>query len=323
MRSWKKQRRRQKPPADDLGGGSLEDVTVMQVAQKWGPNKSAYFEDGDSGTSSDEEHYVQSAIEEERKHLSSLNPASFRFFSTIGKLSCSIDVAASVDSAERSADAQELRELRRAVTGAIRDVADASRVLRSDFGDSEADQARRELLLSLVTNGCFYLHLVGSGFKSPHHPALRHMAAVRELLRAVVEATMEEEEEERKEEEEERKEEEEERKEVERKEEESRHVPKQLRTVPSGCFRAVNRTISAGMVITRKKDRLWKNPRARAKIQYGRAAGSRNAQLHKRPPGSRNAQLHKRPSAKTESYPGQISGIDPTKRKSIKLRPPP
>jgi hypothetical protein len=118
------------------------------------------------------------------------------------------------------------------------------------------------------------------------------MVAVRELLSAAVETAEEEAEEE------------------EQVQKETRHVPDQLRTIPDGGFRTVSKTIATGKVVAPGKPGWRKNPRMRNRAKYRRATEQRNAQLHKR--GTTGSGF----------YHGQISGIDPTKRASVKLRPP-
>jgi hypothetical protein len=260
----------------------------MTVAERWGNDRSLYFEDGDSGSSSDEERYVQTAIDEERKHLSTLTPANFRLFSNLRRLPGPLELPSTTD----EIDEVKLDELRTTVRSVTRDVTEVSRLLQDDFGDSEPEKARKQLLLSVLTNGCFYLHLVGSGYKTTKHPALRHIECVKQMLEA--QAAKEEEEE------------------VEREqipEIEERHVPNQLKQVADGGFRAVSRTILSGKVLPPGKGSAKKNPRLRGKAQYKKMKA-----LHDRRVGVKGG-------PGDGFYHGQLSGISQTQTKSVKLHP--
>jgi hypothetical protein len=268
------------PPAE------AEDVAVMQVSKNWGRDRSRYFEDGDSGTSSDEEHYVETAIAEERKHLSALREDSFKAFGNIRRLQKPLDRPDDIDAVEQSIEETELTELRTAVTQTIRDVTDASRDLQII-----ADPARRQLLLSLVTNGCFYLHLIGSGFKSGRHPALSHIQEIKRLLGPPAP----EEEEQHAEEEEEAAPE--------------AHVPVQLRTVRDGAWRPVSRTIATGKVLPPNQPGMRKNPRMRGRVKYRRMKA-----VH-------DARVRRRSDTGSGFYHGQFAGINPDQRHGVKLHP--
>jgi hypothetical protein len=265
----------------------------MQVSKNWGKDRSRYFEDGDSGTSSDEEHYVETAIEEERKHLSALPEDSFKAFAGIRRLQKPPDLPNELRDIDESLDESELTELGKVVTRTIRDVTEASRALQEDFGNSEADSVRRQLFLSLITNGCFYLHLIGNGFKSSRHPALRHIQEVKRLLNATIS----------------KKEDEEEEEEVAEPATAEKHVPDQLRTVPDGGWRPVSRTIATGRVLPPNNPGMRKNPRLRGKVKYRRMKA-----VH-------DARTRTRSGTGSGSYHGQFAGINPAQRGSVKLHP--
>jgi hypothetical protein len=259
----------------------------MQVARSWGRDRARYFEDGDSGTSSDEEHYVEAALAEERKHAGALRADAFAAFERLRRLPAPLARPDDIGAVERSADAAAAAELRGAVAQAIRDVAAASRALRGP-----ADPARRQLLLSLVTNGCFYLHLVGSGFASARHPALAHIGAIKRVLAG---GGGEEEEGGARAEEEE--------------EAPAAHVPAQLRTVPDGAWRPVSRTIATGRALPPNLPGMRKNPRMRGRVKYRRMKAAHDARVRGRS------------GAGSGFYHGQFAGIDPQQRGAVRLHP--
>jgi hypothetical protein len=262
----------------------------MQVSKKWGQDRSLYFEDGDEGTSSDEEHYVEAAIEEERKHLSVIPEDSFKAFANLRRLQQPL-IPEDLRETDEAIEAAQLAELQKAVSRTIRDVTEASRALQAENGNEEKDLARRQLFLSLITNGCFYLHLIGSGFKSGRHPALKHIQEIKRMLD--VKAEEEEEEEEK----------------VEEKVGEEKHVPNQLKTVGEGEWRPVSRTIATGKVLPPNQPGIRKNPRMRGRTKYRRMKAIHDGRVRKRAgPGS-------------EFYHGQFAGINPAKRGSVKLHP--
>ena len=293
MRSGRRRRTHKREETNDA-----EDVPVMQVNQRWGTDSRVYYADGDSGTSSDEENLVEEAIVEEKKHYASLQPDNFKVFGNIRLFKKPIEVPESLDDIEKEVDKTQLASLKKTVRGVIRDVTDASRALQDEFGSTEAELARRQLLFSLMTNGCFYLHIVASGFRALHHPTLAHIAQIKNLLGVdVVEAesegaAVEEEEEEAAEE-----------------VVPEKHVPEQLRTVKDGQYRAVTRTIMTGQIAPPGRPGKRKNPRQRGRTNYRRAM---DVYTKKR---------KQRDAPHDGVYRGHVSGINPNAKGSVSLRP--
>lgn len=296
MRSGRKRRTHRREPTE-----RTEDVPVMQVNQKWGTDSRIYFADGDSGTSSDEENLVEEAIEEEKKHYASLHAENFKVFGNIRRFKQPIAVPESLDDIEKSVDRSQLSSLKKTIRGVIRDVTDASRALQDDFGKTEAEAARRQLLFSLVTNGCFYLHIVASGFRALHHPSLTHIAHIKELLGVDAAPIPDSDAEEEIHEEEEE--------EPAAEEEPTGHIPEQLKAVKPGQYRSVTRTIMTGKIAPPGNPGKRKNPRQRGRTNYRRAMDVHNKK-HKQREMSRDGVYH-----------GTLSGIDPNAKGSVNLRP--
>ncbi|KAH0790958.1 something about silencing protein 10-like [Histomonas meleagridis] len=295
MKSGRKKRTRRRRP--NVTG---DEVPVMQINTNWGRNKKLYFEDGDSGSESDEEHLVEEAIEKENQHLATLDQKNFKIFGNVKHFTKPLEVPSSITDLEAKLDAEQRRNLERTVRNVIRDITDASRELQFEFNDTVADQARKQLLYSLVTNGCFYLHMVASGFKSSHHPALRHIEQIKSLLgvdtpveeEEVIEAIEEEEEEAN-----------------EQPVEETKHIPVQLRTIKDGEFRAVTRNILKNQIIDPNKHNAKKPPRSRRRLQYAHA-------MHKY-----NKTHQKKNIARDGIYRGELSGFNANRKGSVKLHP--
>ncbi|OHT09722.1 hypothetical protein TRFO_21228 [Tritrichomonas foetus] len=297
-------KKNQKKSWDRKAEEDQQNIPVMQVNTKWGNDRSLYFDgEGDSGTSSDEEHFIEDAIEEERKHLSTLDESSFKLFSNVKKIEKTPILDQSIDDIEKSINEDQMNELRRVVRSVVRDVTDAARALQEDFSDSEADQARRQLLFSLVTNGCFYLHLVGNGLKQPNHPTLKQMKKINELLGIEGnDGEVHPEEEEGDENEADEAEEDE----ISLPE---KHIPVHLRKIEDGEYRTVTRSILKNQIIAPNKPNRSKAPRSKRRQKYAHAMHEYN-------------KTHKRKTAPKDGvYRGEISGISKTKVSSTKLHP--
>lgn len=304
MKRGQKQKNRNRRNDKNLVG---DDVPVMQINTRWGNNKSLYFEDGDSGSETDEERLVEEALDREDKHLEGLNQNDFKIFGNVQKLK-PIEVPDSLDDLEEKLDKEKTKKLSKVIRSVIMDITDASRELQNEFEDTEADKARKQLLYSLLTNGCFYLHLVASGYKSEHHPSLKHIEKIKKLLGVDdVEVENNENEEVAVVEEEE---EEEANEETEKEEEtETKHIPNQLKTIKEGEYRPVTSNILKNQIIIPNKVASKKAPRTHRKKQYSHA-------LHKY-----NLTHKKKKIANDGIYRGELSGIDTKKRGSIKLHP--
>lgn len=297
------------------------DIPVMSITTNWGKDRSLYYEgSGDSGTSSDEEHYVDDAINDERKHLATLDEQSFRLFSNKKELEKTANetnkkTEETYEDFEKAIDEQNLDELRKCVRSVVRDVTDAARSLQEDdFGDSVLGQARRQLLYNLITNGCFYLHLVGSGSKETSHPALIQMQKINRILgiegndgevhKEDINETIEEEEEEEA--------------------NESyqnnstniskgseivqKHIPVHLQKIEDGEYRTVTKNILKNQIIIPSKPGKSKAPRSKRRRQYSHAMDDYN-KTHK-----------KRFAPKDGIYKGEYAGIS-LKTKSRRLHP--
>lgn len=301
MKRGQKQKNRNRSNRTELVG---DDVPVMQINTKWGNDKSLYFEDGDSGSETDEERLVEEAIERENKHLEGLDQNDFKIFGNVQKLK-PLEIPESVDDLEKKVDKEKSKKLSAIIKSVIMDITDASRELQNTFEETEADQARKQLLYSLLTNGCFYLHLVASGYKSTHHPSLKHIEKIKKILGVDEEEVVENSDDEVVVEEEE----EEEENEQEEAETETKHIPNQLKKIKEGEFRAVTSNILKNQIIIPNKLASKKAPRTHRKKQYSHA-------MHKY-----NLTHKKKNIASDGIYRGELAGIDTKKRGSIKLHP--
>ena len=277
-------------------------VPVMQVNTKWGNDRSLYYEgEGDSGTSSDEENMIDLALDEERKHIAALDEKSFKLFSNVKNLEESPATIESIDDLEKTLSEEQLETLRKTVRSVVRDVTDAAREISYGFSDTQADQARKQLLLNLLTNGCFYLHLVGNGMKQPTHPALEQIKRINELLSFGGNdgeehlSDVEEEEEEA---------------EAPKKDDVAvpeKHIPVHLQKIEEGEFRAVTRNILKNQIIIPNKPSKSKAPRSKRRQKYAHAMHEYN-------------KTHKRKNA-PRIYNGEMAGISKFRSKSTKLHP--
>jgi hypothetical protein len=96
MKAWKRKARCAGGPADG---------SVMQVSKNWGCDRSAT-----SGTSSDEEHYVESAVTEARKHLSALSKDPFKAFGNIRRLQKPLERPDDISAVDHSTSPGSMRE---------------------------------------------------------------------------------------------------------------------------------------------------------------------------------------------------------------------
>ena len=302
QKSWDKK-------AEEQGG----DIPVMSISTNWGKDRSLYYEgSGDSGTSSDEEHYIDDGIGEERKHLSTLDEQSFKLFNNKSALEKEANdfqnTAKTAEDFKKVISEQNLDELRKRVRSVVRDVTDAARSLvEDDFGNSELGKARKQLLYSLITNGCFYLHLVGSGLKETSHPALTQMRKINEIL-GVEGNDGEERNEDFNKSNLEEEEEEESEKVPEGPEIVKKHIPVHLQQIEEGEYRSVTRNILKNQIIIPSKPGKSKAPRSKKRRQYSHAMDQYN-------------KTHvKRQAPKDGIYKGEHAGIS-TKIKSRRLHP--
>lgn len=285
------------------------DIPVMSINTNWGKDRSAYYEgEGDSAESSDEEHYINDGNEIERKHFSSLGEQSFKLFSNKKTLEKSTNnftntSEGAFEDLEKDLKEQSLNELRKCVRSVVRDVTDAARALQEeDFGNSETGKAREQLLYSLITNGCFYLHLVGSGFKETSHPALSQIRKINEILGVegndgevhkedLISGDIEEEEEEANESNQNNGDI------TKNPEIEEKHVPVHLQKIEEGEYRAVTRSILKNQISIPSRQAKNQAPRSKRRKKYAHAMHEYN-KTHKR-----------RVAPKDGIYKGELSGI--------------
>lgn len=288
------------------------DIPVMSISTNWGKDRSLYYEgSGDSGTSSDEEHYINDGIEEERKHLSTIDEQSFRLFGNKKSLEKEANelqnFSKTLEDLEKDMIEQNLDELRKCVRSVVRDVTDAARSLQTyEFGNSKLGQARKQLLYSLMTNGCFYLHLVGSGLKETSHPALTQIRKINEILG--MEGNDGEIHLEGYDDDEEEGEEPDKNAETENPEVVEKHIPDHLRQIEEGGYRPVTRNILKNQIIIPSKPGKTKAPRSKKRRQYSHAMDHYN-------------KTHKKSQApKDNIYKGEHAGIG-LGNKSRRLHP--
>ena len=276
------------------------EIPVMQFTSKWGKDKEIYFESGDSGTESDEEHLVQEAIELENNRLSNLTEKDFKAFGSVATFTRPLELPKSFENLEEEINNTELIELKQNIRQIINDIVISSKYLEEEKGTSILDKATIQLLHNLITNCSFYLYLVSSGFKSTFHPCLEHVNLIKEKLIFIFNKDQlinEDEEEEFIEEC------------VDNEENiEIKHIPDHLKKVSEGEHRLVTKEILYNKVIQPNTPDWRKNPRTERRKKYSRA-------LHK------YNNTHKKKSLPGDGiYKGERSGISKNTIKSTSLK---
>lgn len=308
----KKQRKKNKNKSWDRKDGDMTEVPIMSISTNWGNDRNAYFEgEGDSATESDEEHNIEEAVENDIKHYRTLDEQSFKLWGNKKALELSIDQNDQIaddtfEHFEAALNEQNHDELRKCVRSVVKYVTEAAKTIREcDFSDSLEDQARKQLLLSLLTNGCFYLHLVGSGFKGTSHPALTQINKINERIGYKPEA---EDEQYENEEEEEFDDNEIEQEIPKEKAIPEKHIPNHLQKIEEGEYRAVSRNILKNQVVIPSKPIRSKAPRSKRRRKYAHA-------MHE------FRKTHKiKTTPRDGVYRGEMAGIS-LQRKSVKLHP--
>ena len=273
------------------------DIPVYQFTTKWGKDKEMYFASGDSGSESDDEHLVEDVIEEENKRLSTLKESDFKAFGSVATISKPIEVPTSLEFVEESLNQEELSALRNCIKNLMKDIVTASQALQSEFEDNEVGFAEKQVLSSILTNGNFYLYLVGTGFKSPFHPSLDHIETAKRYLPEIfigVESLIDSKPQIQIEEQ------------TTIEDKPAKHVPNHLKKIEDGEYRPVSRQILYNRVYEPNTPDWKKNPRSERRRKFNKIMHKYNA-------------VHKRKSMPKDGiYKGENSGID---MKAVNSRP--
>ena len=292
--------KRNKKPFQSESNLPSNNVAVFQYESKWGKDKDNYYGNADSGTSSDEEHLIEEAVEEENKHLAKLRADDFEAFDNpelqkIGHVIEKPQIDISV--LEEQVNAEETEKLKQTIHDTIEQLVDATQMLQTpDLPDYE-----KNLLNSVLTNASFYLYMVANGYRSPYHASLEHNA---EIFRLITGAEEEEEEEAEKAGEIPSEEEESEQEPVEEK-----HIPDHLKKIGDGEYRQVSHVILKNKAVVANTPKFRHNPRAARSKKYAHALHSYN-------------QTHKRKSMPTDGiYKGERAGISKDTVRSTSLKP--
>lgn len=317
----KRGQKKKQPKVWQKGEAQDADGSKSVPMSKWGKDKSIYYESGDSGTESDEEHLVEEAIDEEKRHLSRLHEESFQIFGSIKKLptpqgmkdlgeaveQINIDeldkqMAQQQDIVFFKSVSQVLKDINISING-LNAILQMKNTEEEEEGEiDEATEIQKKIIYSLIMNGCHYLYLVSRGYRSPHHAALDHIKELKVMLRNMLEgkAPIEEEEDEYEYEYD---------AEQDDRDANGKHIPVHLRTIKEGQYRAVSESIAKNQIYQPNKPQWRKNARVRHHKDYRRA-------MHK------YKQTHKQKEAPRDGvYKGELGGIDKNKIGSVQMRP--
>ena len=276
-------------------------VPIFQYESKWGKEKDNYYGNADSGTSSDEEHLIEEAVEEENKHLAKLRADDFEAFDNpelqkIGRVIEKPQIDISV--LEEQVNEEEKEKLKQTIRDTIEQLVDVTQMLQ----DPEIPDYEKNLLNSVLTNASFYLYMVSNGYRSPFHGSLEHNAEIFRLITGKGEG--EEEEEETVEKAPEQEEEEEHVEAVPEK-----HIPDHLKKIGEGEYRQASRVILKNKAVVAHTPKFRHNPRAARSKKYAHALHKYNL-------------THKRKSMPSDGiYKGERAGISKDTIRSTKLTP--
>ncbi|EAY17560.1 hypothetical protein TVAG_453880 [Trichomonas vaginalis G3] len=273
------------------------EVPVFQYETNWG--KENIYGEADSGSESDEEHYIEEAEIQEKKHLSTLKNEDYKAFQppSLSEIDHAME-APKEDSAilEQKLNEKQKEELSLKIKQIISLLVQTTEEIKSD----DLEPYQKQLLNSILTNGSFYLYLVSKGYMSTTHPSLDYIEEVQQLLHegGVEEEEMEEEAEEVAEEEEE----------PAKEEVPEKHIPDHLQKVEKGEFRPVSTAILKNKVIIPNNSKRRTNPR--------------NAHSHKYAVAMQEySTTHKKKNAPRDGlYKGERAGIAKNVVRSTKLQ---
>lgn len=274
-----------------------DEVPVFQYETKWG--KDMIYGDADSGSESDEEHYIEEAEMQEKKHLSSMKREDFKAFHppSLSEMDHQIE-APKEDSTilQAKLNEQEKDELKDKIQQVL-----TTLINTTDKLNSENIKPHEEMLLnSILTNASFYLYLVSTGYMSTSHPSLDYIEEAEKLLPGEQEEAGEEEDVGEMEEDMEGEEEE---------EVPQKHIPDHLQKIEEGEFRPVSTSILKNKVIIPNNSKRKANPRNLRSHKYAVAMQEYTT-------------THKKKNAPRDGiYKGERAGIQKNVVRSTKLQP--